>query len=201
MFKFTKEILDQLLSVEDYYAHFQRIIDKEYIEKPYDDDYYLSYTEGNLKRIQSSVNKIDLQKKLYNELNKDGFAGATWVLITEPWCGDASFFQGIIEAISLVGNIDLKISLRDSEPKLIDNYLTNGGKSIPILVALNAKMEEAFVWGPRPKALQELMLPLVANKASLDEKIKLAHHWYRKNGSEHIQEEIYHLIKKYHGSI
>ena len=99
MFKFTKEILDQLLSVEDYYAHFQRIVDKEYIEKPYDDAYYLSYTEGNLKRIESSANKIDLQKKLYNELNKDGFSGATWVLITEPWCGDASFFQGIIEIL------------------------------------------------------------------------------------------------------
>jgi hypothetical protein len=43
----------------------------------------------------------------------------------------------------------------------MDQYLTNGGRSIPKLVGFSAEGEELFTWGPRPADLQSLRQQLV----------------------------------------
>jgi hypothetical protein len=120
----------------------------------------------------------------------------TWILITEPWCGDASFTQPLIEAICLAGDIDLKIALRDKNEDLMDAYLTNGGKSIPKLVVLDENLKEVFTWGPRPVKLQAAIENLLKDGGTMDDKLKLAHQWYRLHASDSVQQELLHLIKK-----
>lgn len=195
MFQFTKEKISKLLSMEDYEAFFTKVIHKEIVEVPYDQEFYFSYTEANFKRFSKIKTKVALNKKLYNELN-EGIDNWIWILITEPWCGDASFMQPVIEAICIAGNIDLKIALRDKEEDLMNAYLTNGGKSIPKLVVLNEDLQELFTWGPRPVGLQKEIEILLKSGGSNDDKLKLAHQWYRKYGNEAIQQELLDLIKK-----
>lgn len=195
MFEFTKEKVNQLLSIDEYDEFFSKASNGEIWEIPYDNPAYASYTAANYKRSQKIRMKIDLDKKLYNELN-EGVEAWTWVLITEPWCGDASFIQPIIEAVSLAGQIDLRIALRDKEPEMMNAYLTNGGKSIPKLVVLDSNYKEIFHWGPRPAVLQQMILELLHKGGSSEDKLKLAHQWYRKYGDQAVQHELLQLIKQ-----
>ena len=195
MFQFTKEKINSLLSIEDYHTFFEKVSSKEIVEKPYDEEDFFLYTEANFKRSEKLRNKIELNKKLYNELN-EGVENWTWILITEPWCGDAAFIQPVIEAVCLAGDIDLRIALRDKNEALMDAFLTNGGRSIPKLVVLNEQFQEVFTWGPRPAEVQIQIENLLKNGGSKDEKLKLAHQWYHKYGNEAIQQELLDLIKK-----
>ena len=195
MFQFTKEKINNLLTVEDYNTYFEKVSTKEIIEKTYDEESFFLYTEANFKRSVKIKTKVSLNKKLYNELN-EGIDTWTWVLITAPWCGDASFIQPVIEAICLAGDIDLKIALRDKNDELMNAYLTDGGRSIPKLIVLDENYKDIFHWGPRPTELQALIQNLLKSGGSKDEKLKLAHVWYRKYGNEAIQQELLNLIKK-----
>jgi len=196
MFQFTKEIINNLLNIEQYQEFFKKVISKEIIKPPYEDEFYFNYTEANFKRRASVAKKVELNKKLYNELDNTT-RNWTWILITEPWCGDASFIQPIIEAICLAGEIELKIALRDKQEDIMNAYLTNGGKAIPKLVVLDKDLNELFNWGPRPAALQNEIQNLLKNNGTNDEKLKLAHQWYRKYGNDTVQQELLDLIKKH----
>ena len=194
MFEFTKEKVNQLFSIDEYNDFFEKASVGQIHEAPYDNPAFASYTAANYKRSQQIRTKVDLDKKLYNALNA-GIESWTWVLITEPWCGDASFIQPVIEALCLAGQVDLRIALRDKEPEMMNAYLTNGGKSIPKLVVLDKDYIEIFQWGPRPAELQQMVTELLRNGGSSDEKLKLAHQWYRKYGNKAVQEELLHLVK------
>ena len=66
MFQFTKEKINNLLTVEDYNTYFEKVSTKEIIEKPYDEESFFLYTEANFKRSVKIKTKVSLNKKLYN---------------------------------------------------------------------------------------------------------------------------------------
>jgi hypothetical protein len=74
------------------------------------------------------------------------------LIITEPWCGDSLALLPIIRKISeLNTQWEIKILLRDSNPDLMDHFLTHGAKGIPVFLFLNETGELKFRWGPRPQ--------------------------------------------------
>ena len=121
-----------------------------------------------------------------------------WLLITEPWCGDAAHSHAFIEKLSGLNElIQLEIQNRDATGSEIEQYLTNGTKSIPILVVRDAKGKDLFTWGPRPKEAQEMFLS--QKKASPDrteDDKRALQKWYNKNKGVDIQEELIHLFRK-----
>ena len=83
----------------------------------------------------------------------------------------------------------------------MDLFLTNGGRSIPKILVLDAATLEVLTdWGPRPTAAQEIVLSakVKANavedlelKAQLKEdSAKDLHLWYAKDKTRAIQEEF-----------
>ncbi|MEO6721403.1 MAG: thioredoxin family protein [Ferruginibacter sp.] len=52
----------------------------------------------------------------------------TWIVLTEAWCGDSAQNLPVIAEIAKLNpdKIKLYILLRDENPELMDNYLTNG---------------------------------------------------------------------------
>jgi Thioredoxin len=120
-----------------------------------------------------------------------------WMVITENWCGDsAQNLPYIIKIASLNQKIELRIVLRDSNPDIMDNYLTNGTRSIPILVSFNEEGNELFRWGARPKAAQELVSTLKAQGLEKKYYLEKLHSWYARNKGADIENEILLLIKK-----
>ena len=119
-----------------------------------------------------------------------------WVLITEPWCGDAANSVPLIAKMAtLNSNINLEIQLRDSASE-IDRYLTNGGKAIPKLIVRDVNGEDLFVWGPRPEKAQALVLSQKEEDLTQDEKYANILQWYMKDKGGSVQSEIISGLKK-----
>lgn len=92
--------------------------------------------------------------------------------------------------------ISVSYELRDSAPFRIEDYLTNGTKSIPKLVIKDNGGKDLATWGPRPKGCQQLYSRLKAENANF-EKIKMElQHWYNSNKGLDIQKELALLLRE-----
>jgi hypothetical protein len=121
-----------------------------------------------------------------------------WVIITEGWCGDASHTVPVFEAVAAAsgGHLETRYLLRDAHPDLIDRYLTNGGRAIPIAVVLHADtLTEAGVWGPRPAPLQALYQELKARETPFKEVINTVNNWYDHDATRTTQRELLALVQ------
>lgn len=78
--------------------------------------------------------------------------------ITEDWCGDAMLNNPILRRIAEAADVEVRAVLRDENPDLIDRYLTNGGRSIPVYLLLDDSGEVLSKWGPRAPILQEYVM-------------------------------------------
>jgi len=87
--------------------------------------------------------------------------------ITEDWCGDAMLNNPIIRRVAEAAGLDMRAVLRDEDTNLIDRYLTNGGRAIPIYLLLDNAGQVIGKWGPRAPQLQELV---VSKRAGLPDK-------------------------------
>ena len=173
---------------------FKDILEQPHPPKPYDNEMYLQYTKLN----QSRMNRWDKRLELSPELVKK-IKGITtpqhWIIITEPWCGDAAHLVPFFIAMTALNSlITYDIQLRDSEPFLINSYLTNGSKSIPKLVVKDAEAKDVLVWGARPEGAQAVMENLQAQQADF-ETIKVAlQKWYNEDKGTAVSAEIEALL-------
>lgn len=178
------------MTFPEYQQQFEQILSEQDLQPPYDDVHYLEYTKLNASRQYRWLKKGILSDKTKLTIQSIS-EKQTWVLITEPWCGDAAHSVPFIYLMSeLNPNIQLQIQLRDSDESEIDTYLTNGGKSIPKLIVRDSEGKDLFVWGPRPVECQVLFDDLKQqNKTFEDQKIALQK-WYNEDAGHLIQEEI-----------
>ena len=77
-------------------------------------------------------------------------------IITEAWCGDSA--QNIPWIEQFIATIQPKIEthyfFRDENTDLMNLFLTNGSRSIPICIFYNSDNGEVLgKWGPRPQAI------------------------------------------------
>ena len=183
------------MTFSEYQKLFDTILAGETIEKPYDDSHFVEYVKLNLSRQNRWVKKGEIAEEI--KLTVQSITEKqTWIVITEPWCGDAAHNVPFLAKLAeLNPNITLKFQLRDNENSEIESYLTNGGKSIPKLIARNEAGADIFTWGPRPAESQVIFDQLKAENASFElQKIALQE-WYNKNAGCAIQEEILAILK------
>lgn len=157
---------------------FDKILDNPNPEHPYDDVMYLDYTKLNRSRTNRWDKQLVLEEELVSRI-KQIASPQSWIIITEPWCGDAAHIVPfLIKLMEQNSRISYDIQLRDSEPFLIDGYLTNGTKSIPKLIVRDENGNDLFNWGPRPKGAQELMDKMKADNADFETTKIALQKWY-----------------------
>ena len=157
----------------------------------------LNYTKLNLRRMNRIDKTTIINDELMAELKKPG-RKLIWMMIAEAWCGDVSMNLPVIAKIAgLSEDIDFRIIIRDENPDVMNAYLTNGGKAIPILVCYDAEtLEELGRWGPRPAPVQKLIKELAANPdVPKAERTKRSMLWYAEDRTKTIQKEFLELIK------
>lgn len=183
------------MTLEEYRKLFDSILSGRYQQPPYDEEAYKNYVKLNKSRMARWDKQGSIDAELGN-LIKAIDAPQTWVVITEPWCGDAANSIPLIEKMAAINPyISVVVQLRDSNSE-IDQYLTNGGKAIPIVIARNAQGEDLFVWGPRPAEAQAMVMAQKADtNRSTEEKYSEVLQWYRQNKGVLIQEEFNALLK------
>ncbi len=95
-------------------------------------------------------NKFTISEDVISQI--DQFSEVKILVITEPWCGDSLALLPIIRKMAEInGQWEIKILLRDKNIVLMDKFLSNGARAIPIFLFLNMSGELLFRWGPRPK--------------------------------------------------
>jgi hypothetical protein len=138
--------------------------------------HYSELNEVRMKRLEKTL-KLDLEveKALQNLKSKQ-----TWLVISEGWCGDAAQILPIIKLMSEASkNIDLKLVFRDENDALMNQFLTNGAKSIPKLLVLDESFNLINHWGPRPEGAKNLIIEYKAKHGIVDEVAKIAlQKWY-----------------------
>ena len=78
---------------------------------------------------------------------------------------------------------------RDQHPEVMDRYLTNGSRSIPIVIALDEELPRAGPLGPAPAELQAWVManrPRVP-KAELYPQVR---QWYARDRGETTLREV-----------
>lgn len=122
----------------------------------------------------------------------------TWLVLTEGWCGDAAQNLPILAKMAEANpNVELRLVLRDDNLDLMDAYLTNGGRSIPKLIALDSEsLAELGTWGPRPAPVQQMMMDYKAdpNKPPYSEFNKTIQLWYARDKTRTAQGEFGALL-------
>jgi Thioredoxin len=112
------------------------------------------------------------------------------LVVAEDWCGDASNTVPVLaKLVDTVPGLELKVILRDAHPEVMDRYLTNGSRSIPVVIALDEEYRELGHWGPRPTELQSWVL---ANRGSMpkSELYPQVRKWYARDRGETTLREV-----------
>lgn len=194
----NKNIELALKNSHDYQQYRQLIADLRAQNKATSDNHseaFLNYTDLNIGRMDKWDKRFLLSDEQLAKLVRLEHK-QTWLVITEGWCGDAAHVVPVLAKIAAAsqGEIDLRLVLRDENLDLMDDYLTNGGRSIPKLIFLNEDQEEIGMWGPRPADAQQIM---EEGKAAGKEKAEITidlQKWYARNRGVQIAEEVIDLV-------
>ena len=160
---------------------------------------YVHYTNLNFHRMKRLDKTVEINAELKSLITQIQ-TPQTWLVISEAWCGDAAQNVPLLQKIADLSNkIELKIILRDENIEVMELYLTNGGRSIPKLIALeNDTLNELYTWGPRPASIQNVMNELkaanVTEISEIVEKIQIA---YNHDKSQSFQNEFVTLLTEY----
>jgi hypothetical protein len=112
------------------------------------------------------------------------------LVIAEDWCGDASSTIPVVAKLAAtVPGLELRVILRDENPEVMDRYLTNGSRSIPIVIVLDDGYRELGHWGPRPRELQAWVMDhrLTIPKAVRYPQVR---QWYARDRGETTLREV-----------
>ncbi len=156
----------------------------------------INYTKLNFSRSKRLDKTAEIPEESI-EAFKNISEKQTWLVISEPWCGDAAQTLPFLNKIGqLSKNIHLKIVLRDENPELMDKFLTNGSRSIPIVIMLDANFNVVQTFGPRSKAATKLVTDYKSQHrkidASLKEKLQV---WYNFDKGVSIVNDILETIE------
>ncbi|MCR6631338.1 MAG: thioredoxin family protein [Magnetospirillum sp.] len=79
------------------------------------------------------------------------------LILAAEWCGDVvRNVPVVLKALEPTG-IPVRILIMEEHPDVMDQFLTMGGKAIPIVIFTDAGGYVLGHWGPRPKHVQEAM--------------------------------------------
>lgn len=160
----------------------------------------IAYSKLNLQRMKRVSKTFHAQPELLSQMQLPQKA-VHWLVITEGWCGDAAQLVPAIDAIAALsgGQIETRYLLRDENLALMDQYLTNGSRSIPIVILMDQDFNVIGRWGPRPAVLQQLIQDMRdGGQMSFAQMVEKVHAWYAADQSENLQKEMLELIVSFH---
>lgn len=192
----TQKDIDKSMSFDEYYQLNENLVKEGSATGENQSEALINYTKLNFSRMKRILKTTPISEDVLNTvdcLNEP----LTWIVLTESWCGDAAqnlpVFSKIAEANP---NISLRVLLRDDNPELMNQYLTNGSMSIPKLICVDENLNELGTWGPRPKFLQDWLYKEKANPtmemADLKKEFQIS---YTKDKGQTLQKEMILLMK------
>lgn len=196
MLMIPQQVIDTAYSYPEYLQLIEALLSDGKTTGSIQNEEMTGYTQLNLRRM-NRLNKTTRLNPEVEEIIKGIQRPQIWLVISEAWCGDAAQVLPVIYKMAEANErVSLKIILRDEHPEVIDQYLTNGGRSIPKVIAMDAEdLAVTGVWGPRPELLQQQVLDgkkqgIPKEKVNLD-----TQRWYTQDKTRSIQNEFVSLFE------
>ncbi|GAB7258083.1 thioredoxin family protein [Polaribacter sp. OB-PA-B3] len=193
-----KEIIENSLKNTISYAEYRNLVSNLLEEGkatgPIQSEALTNYSLLNDKRMKRLDKTIKISEETISKFQKVT-APQTWLVITEGWCGDAAQNIPVLQKIAdTTDKVDLRIVLRDENLPLMDLFLTNGGRSIPKLIALDKDNNVINTWGPRPSTATKMVADYKEKNGTIDAQFKQdLQVWYNKNKGKNVQEDLVKL--------
>jgi hypothetical protein len=153
----------------------------------------IEITKLNLHRMKR-INDAQTESQIYELPFPIGAA-----ILTEAWCGDSA--QNIPWLEHFFNSCNPKIQsyyfFRDDNPELMNQFLTNGSRSIPKCIFYNLSNGQVLdTWGARP---EEIMIWLASFRAQNPEISKhdweiALHKYYTQNKGAAIMNDLSKII-------
>lgn len=186
-------------SYEEYQELITELVNKGLTSGPDQSEKLTHFTKLNFQRLKRVFRTLQLSEEIV-EAAKNVQSEMLWVVIVESWCGDVPQNLPFLEAVSRqTNNIKLQIILRDDNPDIMDQFLTNGTRSIPKLICFDLHtFDVAGTWGPRPAGAVELVKTLLKDpEVTADMRKEAVQRWYLGNKGEQLQSELCPLIQEW----
>lgn len=195
-----REFIEQSMSFDEYVKMLDELLAEGKTTGPVQSDEMFQFARLNRQRMSRLEKTLELEieaERLIGQLEK----GQVWLVITEGWCGDAAQNIPVIEKLAAANDhIETRYILRDQHPELIDQFLTNGTRSIPVLIAIDTATYNVLGrWSSRPRKAQDYFTALKSqglDKPAINEKLQ---RWYNDDKGRSLQLEIAELAQNWVG--
>ncbi|MDO1501816.1 thioredoxin family protein [Winogradskyella maritima] len=155
---------------------------------------YTMLNDRRMKRWDKTVKVSDADQAVIKN-----FEGRlTWLVLTESWCGDAAHIMPVINKVAeLNPNITYRVVLRDENEDLMNQFLTNGGKSIPKVVMIDDASEDIVgSFGPRPSLATKLVNDYKEAQGKLTPEFKEdLQRWYNNDKGQTVIADLVAFLK------
>jgi thiol-disulfide isomerase/thioredoxin len=154
---------------------------------------YTKLNNQRMKRLDKTMKLLPENQEFLEAFDKEVY----FLIITESWCGDAAQTMPMMNKVAQAAGIDFKVVLRDENPLLMDQFLTNGGRSIAKLILVNKKTGLPIAtWGPRPTKATALVAAEKAAKGVLSPEFKQElQTWYNKDKGKDTENDLIQMLK------
>ncbi len=195
------QIIEESLKRSISYTEYRKLVEDLVIqnsttgnEKTEDLAEYTKLNDRRMKRWDKTLKISEEPKNVFSQYDKR----TTWLVLTESWCGDAAHVIPVINKVAeLNDNIDLRLVLRDENEDLMNAYLTNGGKAIPKLIAIDKETGQVInTFGPRPSEATKLVEEYKLKYGSLTPEFKQdLQMWYNKDKGQTTISDLEKLLR------
>ena len=167
-------------------------------------DPYFNYIQQNQQRINRWDRMFVILPEVQAQLQQIQ-RPLRLVAIVEAWCGDVSqILPGINHLVNQSDKLSLDVVYRDENLPLMDAFLTNGGRAIPIILITDAESKEILgSWGPRPTTPQAMMMEMKQKLAGQPSDyssdlqkvtIENIHAWYARDKGREVQTQFMNTL-------
>jgi len=138
------------------------MFEKEWLERALSFQEYVDKAEMNVPTIKANYEDTQISEedhKYFASLSSKLEKGAIKVLaLSEPWCGDCVENLPIVAKLaSLYPCFDLLVFSRDDNLDIMDRYLTDGKRVIPVFVFFDEEGQEIGRFIERPQGARDFL--------------------------------------------
>lgn len=200
----TRDLIDKAMTYQEYKDLTAKLLSENKTTGNTQTEKYVAYTKLNAERMKRIEKTTVITEEACN-LAKKFEKGVIFLVISEAWCGDVAQNLPIISMIAdNCDKIKTRIILRDDNDEVMRNFLTNGGKAIPVLLIIDAETLDVLAkWGPRPEPAQSMMREHKKNPVEPYEEVsKRIQLWYAHDKGATLQKEIAEMMNSVlHGEV
>lgn len=120
---------------------------------------FMAGMEKNKEAFQERYDQFS-----WNEEDREFFSALNYrddlrcLILAADWCGDVVRNVPVVFQAMQEAGIPTEVLILEENLDTMDQFLTMGGRAIPIVIFTNAEGEVLGQWGPRPKHVQEVMV-------------------------------------------